>query len=73
MGSLEGAWALAHGKVTALSEQNIVDCSGVCLIGVNSIETVCWVGCFIEGKRYIILCVAAKILMYVFCMTLISV
>ena len=28
MGVLEGAWALAHGKLTALSEQNIIDCSG---------------------------------------------
>ena len=28
VGALEGAWALAHGKLTLLSEQNIVDCSG---------------------------------------------
>ena len=28
MGALEGAWALAHGKLTLLSEQNIIDCSG---------------------------------------------
>ena len=28
VGALEGAWALAHGKLTLLSEQNIIDCSG---------------------------------------------
>ena len=28
MGALEGAWALANGKLTTLSEQNIIDCSG---------------------------------------------
>ena len=28
MGALEGAWSLAHGKLTTLSEQNIIDCSG---------------------------------------------
>ena len=28
MGALEGAWALAHGSLTELSEQNIIDCSG---------------------------------------------
>ncbi|CAI8032375.1 Cathepsin L-like, partial [Geodia barretti] len=27
MGALEGAWALAHGSLTELSEQNIIDCS----------------------------------------------
>ncbi len=27
IGAIEGAWALAHER-TALSEQNIVDCSG---------------------------------------------
>ena len=26
--ALEGAWALAFGKLTQLSEQNIIDCSG---------------------------------------------
>ena len=30
VGALEGAWALAHGKLTLLSEQNIIDCSGLC-------------------------------------------
>ena len=29
IGALEGAWALAHGKLTTLSEQNIIDCSGI--------------------------------------------
>ena len=28
IGALEGAWALANGKLTTLSEQNIIDCSG---------------------------------------------
>ena len=28
VGAIEGAYALAHGKQVALSEQNIVDCSG---------------------------------------------
>ena len=28
IGAIEGAYALAHGKQVALSEQNIVDCSG---------------------------------------------
>ena len=28
IGALEGAWSLAHGKLTELSEQNIIDCSG---------------------------------------------
>ena len=28
MGALEGATALAHGKLIGLSEQNIIDCSG---------------------------------------------
>ena len=28
IGALEGAWSLAHGKLTQLSEQNIIDCSG---------------------------------------------
>lgn len=28
MGALEGAWSLAHGELTELSEQNIIDCSG---------------------------------------------
>lgn len=28
MGALEGAWGLAYGKTSPLSEQNIVDCSG---------------------------------------------
>ena len=28
IGALEGAWALANGKLTRLSEQNIIDCSG---------------------------------------------
>ena len=28
VGALEGAWALANGKLTSLSEQNIIDCSG---------------------------------------------
>ena len=28
IGALEGAWSLAHGKLTTLSEQNIIDCSG---------------------------------------------
>ena len=28
IGALEGAWALAHGTLTKLSEQNIIDCSG---------------------------------------------
>ena len=28
IGALEGAWSLAHGKLTLLSEQNIIDCSG---------------------------------------------
>ena len=29
MGALEGAWALANGKLTPLSEQNIIDCSSM--------------------------------------------
>ena len=29
VGTLEGAWALAHGRLTPLSEQNIIDCSGI--------------------------------------------
>ena len=28
VGALEGAWALAFGKLVTLSEQNIIDCSG---------------------------------------------
>jgi hypothetical protein len=28
MGALEGAAALAQGKLVSLSEQNIIDCSG---------------------------------------------
>ena len=28
IGALEGAWSLAHGALTGLSEQNIIDCSG---------------------------------------------
>lgn len=28
VGALEGAWALAFGKLVCLSEQNIIDCSG---------------------------------------------
>ena len=28
MGSLEGAYSLAYGKLSILSEQNIIDCSG---------------------------------------------
>ena len=27
IGALEGAWSLAHGRLTLLSEQNIIDCS----------------------------------------------
>ena len=29
IGALEGAAALAHGKLTSLSEQNVIDCSGM--------------------------------------------
>ena len=29
IGALEGALALANGKMTTLSEQNIIDCSGI--------------------------------------------
>ena len=28
VGAVEGAWALARGTLTRLSEQNIIDCSG---------------------------------------------
>lgn len=29
VGALEGAVALARGKLTTLSEQNVIDCSGI--------------------------------------------
>ena len=29
IGALEGAWSLAHGEQIELSEQNIIDCSGI--------------------------------------------
>ena len=36
VGALEGAWSLAHGKLTLLSEQNIIDCSGIHHMQTNS-------------------------------------
>ena len=37
VGALEGAWALSSGSLTRLSEQNIIDCSGIDCSGI-----VCW-------------------------------
>ena len=40
IGALEGAWALAHGKLTLLSEQNIIDCSGeeIIILAANYLD-----------------------------------
>ena len=42
IGALEGAWALAHSKLTLLSEQNIIDCSGKhgCFTNIHSIVNI---------------------------------
>ena len=41
MGALEGAQALATGKLRALSEQNIIDCSSKKPMREESVECVC--------------------------------
>ena len=45
VGALEGAVALARGKLTTLSEQNIIDCSGkrttIIIVTVGEIYSIC--------------------------------
>ena len=58
MGALEGAWSLAHGKLTPLSEQNIIDCSGRYTIHTHplnvsySMQTVVYSLCTVPYGNY---------------------
>ena len=48
LGALEGAWALAHGKLTTLSEQNIIDCSGEYIYCISQLPLLFIVQVFIS-------------------------